>query len=155
MVVDLIQPGGKVLLFRGRKRIPHLFRGGQDAAGNGGHFHIALVVFAGGAPVVGAGRVGTGSKAAAVNVLKFRVRAAAHPKGHQCPQRAAEGFQFNGVLVVGYARFAQVQPGTAGRVVRFQRVQKLVHQGGKVGFGLQFHYQYISQSLVRRVSASM
>ena len=73
MVIDLVQPGSEIFLLCVRQRLPHLFRGGQNAAGNGGHLHIALIVFAGGAPVFGAGRVRPGGKASAVNCFKFRV----------------------------------------------------------------------------------
>ena len=81
--------------------------------------------------------------------------ATAHPEWHQRPQRAAEGFQLNGILVVGHARLAQMQPGAACGITGLERVEKFVHQCGKIRFGLQVHHQYISQSLVRRVSASM
>ena len=46
-----------------------------------------------------------------------------------------------------------MQPGTACGIIRLERVEKFVHQCGKIRFGLQVHHQYISQSLVRRVSA--
>ena len=153
--VDLPQPYSKVLFFGVRKRHPQLFRCSEDAAGNGSHLHITLVVLPGGAPVFGVFRVGTGGKTLAVDFFKLRVRAAAHPEGHQRPQRAAEGFQLNGILVVGHTRLAQMQPGAACGIIRLERVEKFVHQCGKIRFGLQVHYQYISQSLVRRVSASM
>ncbi len=153
--VDLPQPCGKVLFFGVRKRRPQLFRCGEDAAGNGSHLHIALVVLPGGAPVFRVFRVGTGGKTLAVYRFKFRVGAAAHPEGHQRPQRAAEGFQLNGVPVVGNAGIPQMQPGTACGIIRLEGVEKFVHQCGKIRFGLQVHHQYISQSLVRRVSASM
>ena len=155
MDIDLPQPCGKVLLFGVRKRCPELFRRGEDAAGNGSHFHIALVVLPGGTPVFRVFRVGTGGKTLAVDFFKLRVRATAHPEGYQCPQRAAEGFQLDGAPVVGHAGLAQMQPGTACGIIRFERVEKFVHQRGKIRFGLQVHHQYISQSLVRRVSASM
>ena len=155
MGVDLPQPCGKVLFFGIRERGPQLFRRGEDAAGNSRHLHITLVVFPGGAPVFGVFRVCTGRKTLAVDFFKFRVGAAAHPEGHQRPQRAAEGFQLDSILVVGHARLAQMQPGTACGIIRLERVEKSVHQCGKIRFGLQVHYQYISQSLVRRVSASM
>ena len=153
--VDLPQPCGKVLLFGIGKRCPQLFRCSEDAAGNGGHLHIALVVLPGGAPVFGVFRVCTGGKSLAVDDFKLRVGAAAHPEGHQRPQRAAESFQLDGILVVGHARFAQMQPGAACGITGLERVEKFVHQRGKVRFCLQVHHQYISQSLVRRVSASM
>ena len=155
MGVDLPQPCGKVLFFGVRKRRPQLFRCGEDAAGNGSHLHITLVVLPGGAPVFGVFRVGTGSKALAVDGLKLRIGAAAHPERHQRPERAAEGFQLDGILVVGRTRLAQMQPGAACRITGLEGVEKFVHQCGKIRFGLQVHYQYISQSLVRRVSASM
>ena len=153
--VDLPQPCGKVLFFGIRKRGPQLFRCGEDAAGNSRHLHITLVVFPGGAPVFGVFRVGAGGKTLAVDFFKLRVRAAAHPEGHQRPQRAAEGFQLNGILVVGHTRLAQMQPGAACGITGLEGVEKFVHQCGKIRFGLQVHHQYISQSLVRRVSASM
>ena len=87
--VDLPQPCSKVLFFGVRKRGPQLFRCGEDAAGNGSHLHITLVVFPGGAPIFGVFRVGAGGKTLAVDGFKFRLRAAAHPEGHQRPQRAA------------------------------------------------------------------
>ena len=136
VLVDLPQPCGKVLLFGIRKRGPQLFRCGEDAAGNGGHLHIALVVLPGGTPVFRVFGVRTGSKALAVDFLKFRVGAAAHPKGYQRPQRAAEGFQFDGVLVVSDTRFAQMQPGTACGIIRLEGVEEFVHQRSKVRFGL-------------------
>ena len=136
MGIDLPQPCGKVLFFGIRKRHPQLFRGGQDAAGNGGHLHIALVVLPGGAPVFGVFRVGAGGKTLAVDFFKLRVRAAAHPEGHQRPERAAEGFQLDGVLVVSDTRFAQMQPGAACGIIMLEGGEKFVHQHGKIRFGL-------------------
>ncbi len=60
--------------------VQSFFRRGEDAAGNGSHFHIALVVLPGSAPVFGVFRVGTGGKTLAVDFFKLRVRATAHPK---------------------------------------------------------------------------
>ena len=136
MGVDLPQPCGKVLFFGVRKRGPQLFRCGEDAAGNSRHLHITLVVLPGGAPVFGVFRVGTGGKTLAVDFFKFRVGAAAYPEGHQRPQRAAEGFQLNGILVVGRTRLAQMQPGAVCRITGLEGVEEFVHQRGKVRFGL-------------------
>ena len=155
VLVDLAEPCGKVFLFGVGERLPHLFGCGQDAARDGGHLDEALVIVLALAPVFGAGGVRAGSKALTVDLLELRVRAAAHPEGDQRPERAAEGFQLDGVLVVGHARFAEVQPSASGRIKRLERVEESVHQCGKIGFRLQFHHQYISQSFVRRVSASI
>ena len=125
--VDLPKPCGKVLFFGVRERCPQLFRFGKNAAGNSRHLHIALIVLPGGTPVFGVFRVSTGGKTLAVDFFKFRVGATAHPEWHQRPQRAAEGFQLNGILVVGHARIAQMQPGTACGIIRLERVEKSVH----------------------------
>ena len=134
--VDLPQPCGKVLLFGIRKGRPQLFRRSDDAASNSRHLHIALVVLPGGTPVFRVFRVGTGSKALAVDGLKLRIGAAAHPERHQRPERAAEGFQLDGILVVGRTRLAQMQPGAACRITGLEGIEEFVHQRGKVRFGL-------------------
>src|SRR5699024_8822906 len=93
VVVDLVQPAGQVLLFRAGQGVPQFVGGVQQAAGDGGHLHKALVVVLAAAPVFGDFGGGAGGQAPEVHGFILRGGSARHPEGNQRPEVAAEGFQ--------------------------------------------------------------